>query len=80
MPAARTASAREAPSSTSARATGAALVLPYVNTGATGLHLAEIARHVTPGAHAVVALDGAGWHAAADLVVPDNLTLLPLPS
>ena len=26
------------------------------------LHLAEISRHVTPGSHAVVLLDGAGWH------------------
>ena len=32
-----------------------------------------------PGAHAVVVLDGAGWHAAGHLSVPDNLTLLPLP-
>jgi transposase len=61
------------------RAVSAGLVLPYVNAGATGLHWAEIARHVAPGAHAVVVLDGAGWHAAGDLAVPDNLTLLPLP-
>jgi transposase len=54
-------------------------VLPYVNTGATGRHLAEIARHVTPGAHAVVVLDGAGWHASGELAVPENLTLLPPP-
>jgi len=26
------------------------------------LHLAEISRNVTPGNHAVVLLDGAGWH------------------
>ena len=32
-----------------------------------------------PRAHAVLVLDGAGWHGAADLVVPANLTLLPLP-
>jgi len=44
-----------------------------------GLHLAEIGRHVAPGAHGIVVLDGAGWHGAGDLVVPDNLTLLPLP-
>jgi len=61
------------------RAVGAALVLPYADTEATGLHLAEIGHHVAPGAHAVVVLDGAGWHAAGDLVVPENLTLLPLP-
>jgi len=61
------------------RAVGAALVLPYADTEATGLHLAEIGHHVAPGAHAVVVLDGAGWHAAGDLAVPGNLTLLPLP-
>jgi hypothetical protein len=58
---------------------GAALVLPYADTEATGLHLAEIGRHVAQGAHAVVVLDGAGWHAAGGLAVPENLTLLPLP-
>src|SRR4051812_3505811 len=62
------------------RAVGAALVLPYADAAATGLHLAEIGRHVAPGAHGVVVLDGAGWHGAGDLVVPENLTLLPLPS
>ena len=62
------------------RAVGAALVLPYADTAATGLHLAEIGRAVAPGAHAVVVLDRAGWHGAGDLVVPGNLTLLPLPS
>src|SRR4051794_29641680 len=61
------------------RAIGAALVLPYADTEATGLHLAEIGRQVAPGAHAVVVLDGAGWHAAGGLAVPENLTLLPLP-
>src|SRR5215218_3311078 len=61
------------------RAIGAGLVLPHVNAEAMGLHLAEIGRHVAPGAHALVVLDGAGWHGAGDLTVPDNLTLLPLP-
>ncbi len=61
------------------RAIGAALVLPYADAAATGLHLAEIGRHVAPGAHGVVVLDGAGWHAAGGLAVPENLTLLPLP-
>jgi transposase len=43
------------------------------------LHLAEIARAVKPGAHGVVILDQAGWHGAKKLVVPENITLLPLP-
>lgn len=44
------------------------------------LHLAEISRQVAPGAHAILILDGAGWHKIGGaLVVPDNITLLPLP-
>ena len=44
------------------------------------LHLAEISRCVAPGAHAVVTLDGAGWHqTGGKLRVPDNLSLLTLP-
>ncbi len=43
------------------------------------LHLDEIARSVDPGAHALVMLDQAGWHMTDRLVVPDNITLLPLP-
>jgi transposase len=44
------------------------------------LHLKEIARAVAPGAHAVLLLDQAGWHLSARLLVPDNITILPLPS
>ena len=63
-----------------ARGIGAALVLPHVNTAAMNLHLAEISSQVTPGAHAVITLDGAGWHqAGGKLRIPDNISLLPLP-
>jgi transposase len=61
------------------RATGAALVLPFANTEAMNLHLAEISRTVAPGAHAVLVLDGAGWHGGKDLAVPDTISLLTLP-
>ncbi len=61
------------------RATGAALVLPCANKAAMRLHLKEISREIAPGAHAILVLDGAGWHGPAGLDVPDNLTLLPLP-
>ncbi len=43
------------------------------------MHLEEIAFHVAPGAHAVLLLDQAGWHGSAELVVPPNITLMPLP-
>jgi transposase len=61
------------------RATAAGLVLPFADTGAMNAHLAEIARAVAPGAHAVLVLDGAGWHGAKGLVTPDNISLLTLP-
>lgn len=69
-----------------ARGTSAALVLPTVNTAMMSLHLAEISRQVAPGAHAILVLDGAGYHGTAKkprprgLVVPDNITLLHLPA
>jgi len=59
--------------------TGAALVLPACNTEAMQLHLNEIATKVTPGAHAILILDQAGWHGAKTLKVPSNISLLPLP-
>jgi len=43
------------------------------------LHLAEIATLVVPGDHAVLVLDQAGWHLSRRLVVPDNITIVPLP-
>ena len=52
------------------RGAGAALVLPACNTEAMQLHLDEIATKVTPGAHAVLILDQAGWHGAKDLKAP----------
>lgn len=58
----------------------AGLVLPAANTDAMTLHLAEISRTVAAGAHAVLIVDGAGWHQTGGrLVVPDNVTLLHLP-
>ena len=62
------------------RGTGAAVVLPYVNIEAMNIHLAEISRRVTEGAHAVLILDRAGWHTSPKLTLPKNITLLPLPS
>ena len=62
-----------------ARGVGAALVLPRCNTAAMNLHLKEISVAVTPGAHAIVIVDQAGWHFSKTLEIPDNITLLPLP-
>lgn len=43
------------------------------------LHLAAISKQIAPGVHAVVIVDGAGWHIADALSVPDNISLLFLP-
>jgi hypothetical protein len=39
----------------------------------------EIASKVSPGAHAILILDRAGWHGAKELKVPHNISLMPLP-
>jgi transposase len=44
------------------------------------LHLAEISAAVAPGRHAVLLVDQAGWHLSAKLLVPPNITLVPLPA
>jgi hypothetical protein len=58
---------------------GAALILPFCNTEAMNLHLAEIAKAVAPGAHAVLLVDQAGWHLSERLLIPANITIIPLP-
>ena len=62
------------------RGVGAGLVLPICNTQAMNVHLQEISRAVAIGAHAVLLVDRAGWHIAHQLVVPENITLVLLPS
>src|SRR5215210_727066 len=59
---------------------GAGLVLPRCTTEGLTLHLNEIAQVVAPGAHALVLVDQAGWHQSKRLVVPANITLMPLPA
>jgi hypothetical protein len=54
-------------------------VLPFCNTAAITLHLAEISGMVSPGKHAALLLDQAGWHLSGEVSVPANITLLPLP-
>jgi len=61
------------------RRTGAAVAMPEVNLAAMEAHLAAVSERVSPGAHAVLVLDGAGWHSSPRLRVPDNISLLPLP-
>jgi hypothetical protein len=59
---------------------GCGLILPACNTEAMTLHLAEISTKVAAGRHAAVLVDQAAWHLSGHLVVPDNITILPLPA
>jgi len=54
--------------------------MPRCDSEAMSLHLAEIATRVAPGSHAAALVDRAGWHLAGRLVLPTNITLIPLPA
>lgn len=56
-----------------------ALIAPTVNTHLMSEHLRMIAEEAGADTHVVLVLDGAGWHKANDLVVPESMTLLFLP-
>jgi transposase len=49
------------------------------DTFAMNLHLAEIAKNVAPGAHALLLVDQAGWHITDKPTMPANITMMPLP-
>ena len=53
--------------------------MPFADTEAMQAHLREISAAVDAAAHAILILDQAGWHMSKALVVPKNITLLPLP-
>ena len=58
---------------------GFALVLPEASTRAMQVFLDQFAAAPEADEHAVMLLDQAGWHGARALVVPGNVTLVPLP-
>ena len=55
-------------------------MLPWCNTEAMTLHLAEISARVAPERHAALLVDQAGWHLSERLVVPANITIVLLPA
>ena len=58
------------------------LLLPTVNSQAMSLALADFAKAVGagPDKHILLVLDQAGWHTSKDVVVPEGIELVPLPS
>jgi transposase len=54
------------------------LILPGVGTDMMNLFVTEVAtRH--PNEFLIMIMDGAGWHTAKDLSIPENMSILHLP-
>lgn len=56
-----------------------ACLFPWVNTEVMERYLEDFSRHLEQEVHALLILDGAGWHTSTKLRVPDNITLQSLP-
>ncbi len=50
----------------------------WCNTEAMSLHLAAISAKIAAGGHPALLVDQAGWHLSAGLIVPDNISIVPL--
>ena len=55
------------------------LIVSTVSTDLMNLFLAQISKKMSRWKHCVLIVDGAGWHRSDDILVPKNITLLPLP-
>lgn len=53
--------------------------MPYADTAAMQIFLDAFARTIGEDEHVALVLDQAGWHGSGNLVVPDTITLIPLP-
>ena len=53
--------------------------MPHCDAHAMAEHLRLVSQEVDAGANAVLIVDQAGWHAAAKLAVPNNITLVRPP-
>jgi transposase len=58
------------------------LLLPTVNSQAMSLALANFAKEVGagPNKHILLVLDQAGWHTSTEVVIPEGIEFVPLPS
>lgn len=61
------------------RGIGEAIVVPWVNKDAMNQHLHQIANVTEKGRHAVVIMDGAGWHTEDVVSNLDNVSIIKLP-
>ena len=56
------------------------LVMPEISTAVMNIFLARFSAKRAADEHALMVMDGAGWHQAHDLNVPSNVSLLTLPA
>lgn len=56
-----------------------ALILPYANTESMNIFLEELSSRIRSNRHVALLIDNAGWHRSIHLIVPPNITLIPLP-
>jgi transposase len=59
---------------------GCALILPECNSGMMQIHLDLISEKIEKGHHAILLMDRASWHTTETLIIPGNMSLMPLPS
>lgn len=54
-------------------------LMPSANTWVMNLYLRDFSAQLPETVHALLVMDGAGWHQSVSLEVPSNVTLLLLP-
>jgi transposase len=55
-------------------------LIPAANREAMEQYLEDFSKHLRRGVHALLVLDGAGWHTSGCLRIPANVTLQVLPA
>ena len=55
------------------------LILPFADTAMMNLFLTHVS-HTFSTYFLVIQLDQAGWHSAKDLIIPENIRLIPQPA
>lgn len=53
--------------------------MPYANTWIMNLYLNDFAKQLSENSHALLVMDGAGWHDSQELRIPANISILLLP-
>ncbi len=53
--------------------------MPYANTWIMNLYLKDFAKQLPNDVHALMIMDGAGWHKSKELQIPANVSILLLP-